>query len=535
MVRLPSPCATDYRPRQPLESDFHRLIRQHFDDFRAVYPHRYASKFGFWRSIIDKAVAAFLKCGDLQHGFARARCPDCHHEFFVAFSCKQRCICPSCAQKRTLLFGLHVAEDVCRPVPHRQFVWTIPKRLRIFFRFHRGLLNRLPPLAWETVTEVYRSLLGQDALPGGVLAIQTFGSLIHFHPHIHGLITDGAFTPDGVFHLLPVNLTHEPFLRLWENKVFQLLLDQGRIEPELVEQMRSWRHSGFNVDRSVHLQAGDTAAIERLAQYMARNPFSLSRIIRITQSGKVLYKAERDHIHPFPEPASPDLFGGVARNFQVFEPLDFLAELTQHIPNKGEHLVRCYGCYSNKARGVRNTLPTAAPPCAADGIADAVPVASAQLPAGPAEPGSIHLPPGDGCSEGPANAVPPPPLPIPDSRSQPPPPQPPVATSKSKIRWAMLIQRIYQVDPLRCPKCGGAMKIIAFIEARQDDVIRKILQHCGLWHDPPSRAPPKQSPSPQPAGATPAPGPGFTREADPDFLDHAHRDEIDQPELPWEP
>ncbi len=79
------------------------------------------------------------------------------------------------------------------------------------------------------------------------------------------------------------------------------------------------------------------------------------------------------------------------------------------------------------------------------------------------------------------------------------------------------------------------MKIIAFIEARQDDVIRKILQHRGLWHEPPSRAPPKQTPSAQPVRPIPALDPGFTREADPDFLDHAHRDEIDQPELPWEP
>ena len=98
----------------------------------------------------------------------------------------------------------------------------------------------------------------------------------------------------------------------------------------------------------------------------------------------------------------------------------------------------------------------------------------------------------------------------------------------------MLIQRIYQVDPLRCPKCGGAMKIIAFIEARQEDVIRKILQHCGLWHDPPSRAPPQPVSTSQPVRPIPALDPGFTREADPDFLDHAHREAIEQPELPWE-
>ncbi len=71
MVCLPSQSTGAYRPRQPLESDFHRLIRDHFDDFRAVYAERYARKFGYWRPVFDAAVRQFLKCGDLQHGFAR--------------------------------------------------------------------------------------------------------------------------------------------------------------------------------------------------------------------------------------------------------------------------------------------------------------------------------------------------------------------------------------------------------------------------------------------------------------------------------
>lgn len=61
--------------------------------------------------------------------------------------------------------------------------------------------------------------------------------LIHFHPHLHGLITDGAFAPDGAFLPLPINLTHEPFLRLWEQKVFDLLLDE---DGEAIAKMR-WR------------------------------------------------------------------------------------------------------------------------------------------------------------------------------------------------------------------------------------------------------------------------------------------------------
>jgi hypothetical protein len=54
--------------------------------------------------------------------------------------------------------------------------------------------------------------------------------------------------------------------------------------------------------------------------------------------------------------------------------------------------------------------------------------------------------------------------------------------------WARLIQKIYNVDPLLCPKCQGVMKIISFIEDK--DVIEKILRHLGLWksqnHDPPA-------------------------------------------------
>jgi hypothetical protein len=61
--------------------------------------------------------------------------------------------------------------------------------------------------------------------------------------------------------------------------------------------------------------------------------------------------------------------------------------------------------------------------------------------------------------------------------------------------WARLIQKIYEVDPLICPKCKGTMRVISAIDDRQ--VIRAILEHLGLWqirsrpppkiHDPPIR------------------------------------------------
>jgi hypothetical protein len=125
-------------------------------------------------------------------------------------------------------------------VPHRQFVFTIPKRLRIYFRFDRRLLGELCRAAARTVITVYRAASGRpDAVPGMVGAIQTFGQLLHAHPHIHALVTEGVFLPDGSFLPLP-KLATEPFLKLWEQEVFALLLAEGRVTEEVVQNMRSW-------------------------------------------------------------------------------------------------------------------------------------------------------------------------------------------------------------------------------------------------------------------------------------------------------
>ena len=110
-LACPKPPAL-YRPRDPRASDLWRLLDEHFDCFRQVYDEQFQAKYGFWRPLLDRSVTAFLKCGDLQEGFARVRCPDCKHEMFIAFSCKQRCTCPSCHQKKIRLFGALPTETI---------------------------------------------------------------------------------------------------------------------------------------------------------------------------------------------------------------------------------------------------------------------------------------------------------------------------------------------------------------------------------------------------------------------------------------
>ena len=289
-VRRP---ASAYRPRRPRDSPLWRLLDRHYDEFEGVYDERYQKRYGFWRPVIQRTVRKFLACGDLREGFARVRCPKCRYEFFVAFSCRRRCLCPSCHQKRALLIADRIARDVCEPVPHRQFVLTIPKRLRIFFRFDRRLLGELSRLAWETVLEVSRAALDHpDLVPGMVATIHTFGELIHWHPHIHALVSDGAFAPDGMLIPMPP-IDAQVFEKLWQKKVFDLLLKENKITETLVTQMKLWRHSGFSVHSALRLEAGALKGLQRLARYMLRCPFSLARMIRVNDRGQVVYRAQK--------------------------------------------------------------------------------------------------------------------------------------------------------------------------------------------------------------------------------------------------
>ena len=54
--------------------------------------------------------------------------------------------------------------------------------------------------------------------------------------------------------------------------------------------------------------------------------------------------------------------------------------------------------------------------------------------------------------------------------------------------WRECIKKLWEVDPLLCPRCNGSMKIVSFIT--EPDVIKQILMHLDLWQQKPSRSPP---------------------------------------------
>jgi hypothetical protein len=139
----------------------------------------------------------------------------------------------------------------------------------------RRLLGKLSRCAYETIRELFRSETGNDTvLPGMFSAIQSFGDLLNFHPHIHSIVTEGAYTNDDKFiRLSYVNL--RTALAIWEDKVCGMMLREEKISQEVVNQIKSQKHTGFSIDNSVRIPAGDNEGIHRLAEYPSINSWQV--------------------------------------------------------------------------------------------------------------------------------------------------------------------------------------------------------------------------------------------------------------------
>lgn len=85
------------------------------------------------------------------------------------FSCKTRGFCPSCHSKRHEEWGEWMREELLLDVPHRQVVFTVPKMLRLFFRFKRKLLNDLCLCAVRTLVKSLQTATGLELMPGVVI------------------------------------------------------------------------------------------------------------------------------------------------------------------------------------------------------------------------------------------------------------------------------------------------------------------------------------------------------------------------------
>ena len=194
-------CPGVYRRRRPEESVLHRLVREHVETFLALARESDADVDRV-PGYVETTFRKYLECGILAHGFARARCGACGHDFLVAFSCKTRGLCPSCDTRRMAETAAYLVDHVLPRVPMRQWVLSVPKRVRYYLR-------ELPESVGAVLRIFLRALEGtlRQTSPGAphasrfgaVAFVHHFGSSLNPHVHFHCLVSDGVFSagPSG--------------------------------------------------------------------------------------------------------------------------------------------------------------------------------------------------------------------------------------------------------------------------------------------------------------------------------------------------
>ena len=395
----------------------------------------------------EDSLRAFLGCGVHRFGVVRHRCEKCGDSLLVPFSCKRRMACPSCDGKRSALGSAKATQELLPEVPYRQWVLVLPKRLRYFVHRDKRLPGELSSILATLLRRHYARNAPKGAVPAQMHAIQRFGSRVNLHVHVHAVVSDGSFTlTEGVLRFHPAEpLTVQEsaeLSRLVRRKVLLRMRRLGAVPEEVLEELLARPLGGFSLDGSVRIEAEDREGLARLVGYILRPAISVKRLTYRAEEGVVRYLPRKGH-------------DGIL-DVVEFKPADFMARFARLIPPMRAHLVRYHG-----ALGPRSPLREAVTRAAKE-------KANFQLIRE-----GLALVGVRGTAASMARVA--------------------RKAARSLVRgWASCLGRIFEVDVIKCARCGGTMKAIASI--RDDVELERLLRHVGLEADfpktRPARAPP---------------------------------------------
>lgn len=447
-----------YKPRRPQDTLLYRLVQENLETFLASFREASLDDDPI-PAYVERTFRKYLECGIPAFGVARARCASCGYDFLVPFSCKTRGLCPSCNTRRMVETAAHLVDHVVPRVPMRQWVLTVPKRVRFFLQREPKIFSGVLRVFMRAVnTAMRRHSPGAptNSRFGAVAFLHRAGSSLNEHPHLHSTVTDGVFAPDedGQAQFFEATDLIPDTIRSLQEKlrrrVLRYLDRHGCLDPDTVEDMLSWEHEGgFSLDASVRIEGWDRAALERLTRYCARPHFSSGRLGQLDDR-TVVYNPQR-----------PTQDGHTCL---LMDPMELLRRLAALIPPPRVHLVRYFGALAPNASLREQVIQTAGPsPALLEKLKNAADLMGIKEEG--EEKDTVELSAG----------------------TKP-------KTRRASYLWAMLIARIYEALPLLCCRCGSPMKIVALIT--EPSSVSRILKHLGVPTEPPplqpARAPPQQ-------------------------------------------
>lgn len=440
-----------YQSRRPEKTVLYKVLQENLE----TWIEQTHENGGTIPTYIEKDFRQYLECGLLSYGFARARC-ECGHEFLVAFSCKRRGICPSCNTRHMAETAAHLVDHVFPKVPVRQWVLSLPKRLRYYLYHDPKIASKVLKIFLDEISKQLKQHI--DSPPeskiklGGVSFIHRFGASLNVHLHFHCVVIEGLFIANSDDHIRyqTINTITDKDIQEVQKRVRLRVLKGFKrwklLKDYEVENMISWQGGGgFSVDGSVRLHKNDSKGLERLLRYCARPIFASEKLQQLSNN-LLIYKPDKQWKSSNGQ--------SYAQHPITLSPIEFIDKIATLVPPPRIHRHRYFGVLAPNSP-YREQVTSHASQVLDDGSITTT----------------------DSLKETTTESN--------DSSST-------KKSSSSHYLWAILIARIYAVFPLVCPDCGGQMRIIVFI--REKPIIHEILNSISEPTKPPVLSPPRAPP-----------------------------------------
>jgi hypothetical protein len=274
-----------------------------------------------------RAIADIIACRTPTLGGQLWRCDHCQAEVFAYHSCKNRS-CPKCHTGQTRLWLDHRRGEML-PAPYFHVIVTVPEELRATLRSNqRDGYGMLITAAAEAIIELARDRRFVGGTVGVLAVLHTWTQQLHYHPHVHCLVTGGGVSVDRRCWCPARNRFLVPpkaLAKLVRGKIKAML---HRRRPDLVLPASTWRKPWI-----VHITcwgAGAPAVLDYLARYVFRVAITNARIIGLDDDTVTIRYQQRKSARP--------------RTSRIAGQ-EFLRRFLQHVLPKGFHKVRYFGLW----------------------------------------------------------------------------------------------------------------------------------------------------------------------------------------------
>lgn len=274
-------------------------------------------------------INKMIHCGDPSFGGAMYGCPHCGKLKFVPFRCHSR-FCPTCGNKYAMERTTSMSFKLVN-VTHRHCVFTIDKSLREFFLKDRSLLDCLFHSANSVITRMfYKMNKSKNFTPGFIMVLHTFGRDLKWNPHIHCLISEGAYSDDGFWR----NVKHFDYTFL-RNAFRTALLNEmeskiGSSFKKVKAKCYREHQQGFYVYAKPNL-CDPRIVVKYIGRYLGRPVIATSRIDKY-DGEMVTFHYNRHEDEQYIEETIPAM--------------EFIQRLIRHIPEKHFKMIRYGGIYA---------------------------------------------------------------------------------------------------------------------------------------------------------------------------------------------